>query len=399
MLGYYTAVVAMSCLTLVVLAILVYENGRLTKKMKLRFYDTYAMIVVAMLAEWSGIVLNGAPQWTMGIHAILKCVDYIATPVAGIFFARQVSMSDGWKKNKKLLVIMLLNMILEIVSIFTGWTFYIDEKNFYHHGPFYFVYIIIYCISIVYVLLEFRLYGKQFKKKNGVSLFAIITLSCIGIGLQELVGSNIRTSCLALVLGSVLLFIHFSEFQQQLNDEKMKHQKMLVETDALTGLFSRYAYIETLNKYGQEESLPSDLVVFSIDVNGLKTVNDTLGHEAGDELIRGAAECIKWVFEDYGKSFRTGGDEFVAILRMEQRQMDRVQKTLARAVNGWHGEKIGKLSISIGYALAKDHPGMTVEKMVNVADKMMYENKADYYQKTGADRRNSGLLCGTAEYR
>lgn len=391
MLGYYTAVVAMSCLTLVVLTILVYENGRLTKKMKIRFYETYAMIMVSMLAEWAGVAMNGAPAWTMGIHAVLKCVDYIVTPVAGVLFARQVSVRDGWGKSKKLLFILLFNIILEISSIFTGWTFYIDEHNVYYHGPFYLVYVIIYCISIGYVILEFRLYGKQFKKKNVVSLYAIITLSCIGIGLQELVGSNIRTSCLALMLGSVLLFIHFSEFQQQLNDEKMKHQKMLVETDALTGLFSRYAYIETLDKYGQEESLPSDLVVFSIDVNGLKTVNDTLGHEAGDELIRGAAECIFWAFGDYGKCFRTGGDEFIAIVRMEQRQIERVQKTLARAANGWHGEKIGKLSISVGYALAKEHPGMTVEKMVNVADKMMYKNKADYYQRTGMDRRKSSL--------
>ena len=286
-----------------------------------------------------------------------------------------------------LLLILLFNMSLEIASIFTGWTFYIDDKNFYHHGPLYLVYAVIYCLAIGYVLLEFRIYGKQFKKKNPVSLYAIVLLSCIGIGLQEMIGHGIRTSCLSLVLGSVLLFIHYSEFQQQLNDEKIMHQKMLVETDALTGLFSRYAYIETLKRYSQEETLPSDLIVFSIDVNGLKTVNDTMGHEAGDELICGAAECILRAFGDYGKCFRTGGDEFVAILEMEQKQMERVQKTLERTVGGWHGEIVDTLSVSVGYAVAKEHPGMTVEKMVNVADKMMYENKEDYYHHAGIDRR------------
>ncbi|MBR5705734.1 MAG: diguanylate cyclase, partial [Deltaproteobacteria bacterium] len=62
-----------------------------------------------------------------------------------------------------------------------------------------------------------------------------------------------------------------------------------------------------------EGAPPEDLAVFSIDVNGLKTVNDSLGHDAGDELIRGAADCISAAFGQTGKCYRTGGDEFVVL--------------------------------------------------------------------------------------
>ena len=52
----------------------------------------------------------------------------------------------------------------------------------------------------------------------------------------------------------------------------------------------------------------------AVDINGLKEVNDTFGHEAGDQLIIGAANCIERAFGDYGKVFRTGGDEFIVLL-------------------------------------------------------------------------------------
>ena len=54
--------------------------------------------------------------------------------------------------------------------------------------------------------------------------------------------------------------------------------------------------------------MKNNFVVFLIDINGLKVVNDTLGHEAGDELICGAAACITSTFKDKGNTYRIGGD-------------------------------------------------------------------------------------------
>lgn len=164
-------------------------------------------------------------------------------------------------------------------------------------------------------------------------------------------------------------------------------RKKLLATDNLTGLQSRYAYTEMLNAYKNQDVFPENLVAFVIDINGLKTVNDTLGHEAGDEMIQGAAACIAQVLGKYGACFRTGGDEFVAILRMDKRQIAEAQQALSDAAASWNGHTVEVLSFSTGYAIAAEYPGLSIEQIVHAADQIMYANKAAYYRQAGKDRR------------
>lgn len=387
MINNYTAIVILSCLTICVLGILVYENARFEKSTKHRFYLTYSFIIVATLSEWLGIALNGAPEWTMGIHSIVKCIDYTFTPIAGIFFALQVSDEKERKKHRWIAVILIANAAFEIISVFTGWTFYINEENYYCHGPLYIVYTVIYCISIIDVLISFRVYSKKFRKQNGMSIYAIIILAFIGIGFQELGDGSIRTSCLSLAFCSALLFIHYNEFLQQKNDDNLIYQKNLIETDALTGMLSRYSYIKTLNDYNRKGILPQRLAVFSVDINGLKLVNDTKGHAAGDELICDAAECILEAFGRYGKCFRIGGDEFIAIINVEKRKIADICKSLSAVQERRKG-----LSLASGFAVAEEHPDITIEELVNIADKMMYANKEKYYQNKKSDGNRTAVI-------
>ena len=68
----------------------------------------------------------------------------------------------------------------------------------------------------------------------------------------------------------------YDEFMQQRSDD-LQHQEELVETDALTRMRSRYAYVRAVGEYQRGEALPHGLAVFSIDINGLKTTNDNRG--------------------------------------------------------------------------------------------------------------------------
>lgn len=387
MMTNYTATVILSGLTLCVLSILVHENARLPAAVKRRFYLTYTLVLLATVSEWLGIILNGMPEWTVGLHRIVKCIDYIITPVVGVCFAWQVSDDNEWKRHHWVIVVLILNALLQIVSIFTGWTFYIDETNHYCHGPLYIVYSIFYCIAIVDVLFSFLVYSRSFKKQNKGSIYSIVVLCCTGIALQELGDGSIRTSCLSLALGSLLLFIHYSELQQQRNDERLLRQKALIETDALTGVFSRYSYIMTLNEYHQQDALPQGLAVFSIDINGLKFANDTQGHAAGDRIICKAAKCLKEVFDQDGNCFRVGGDEFIAIVQIEAEHIAEKCKALSAETGNQEG-----WSLSFGYALAEEHPGLSIEELVNVADKMMYANKEAYYQSRKLDGHSHAAM-------
>ena len=386
MLNYYSVIVLFSCTALGILSILVHENVQLDKKTKRRFYETYIVVALAAFAEWLASFLNGAPSWTIEIHVVAKCMDYILTPMAGVLLVRQISKMDKWQKV--MWVLLGANAVFQMISVFTGWTYYVDSAtNYYYHGPMYLVYMSVYIVSILFLTYEFQLYGKQFAKRNQASLYAIVFMACAGIAVQEIVGSGMRTSYLSLTFGSILLFIHYSQFGQQAKEATLSQQRRLIETDALTGMYSRYAHMNELNSYNEMEELPENLSVYVIDINGLKETNDSMGHVAGDELIRGAAECIAKVTAKFGKCFRTGGDEFVLILSLENENPEELQQEIVEEVAGWRGTIVDKMSLSVGYACAKDNAGLSVEELIHQADRMMYYNKAQYYRQAGIDRR------------
>lgn len=131
------------------------------------------------------------------------------------------------------------------------------------------------------------------------------------------------------------------------------------------------------------------MAVFLIDINGLKAVNDSMGHEAGDELIVGAAECIEASIGRRGQTFRIGGDEFVVFASMTKKQAEAALLELEHETGKWSGTKVDKVSVSVGYALAKEHKELTVEELVKEADKGMYEQKEEYYRRSGSKRRRN----------
>ncbi len=153
--------------------------------------------------------------------------------------------------------------------------------------------------------------------------------------------------------------------------------------DQMTGLKNRRAYSEMLNKF--EENMPEDCNVIMFDVNGLKNVNDTNGHEAGDELIIAAAECIRSAFEGTEDIFRLGGDEFCVILCGDVSIISACIRKLERSAAEYKGKYINGFSISYGTGSAAGSSG--IEAVLKEADSRMYEFKNSYYVSTGRDRR------------
>ncbi len=158
--------------------------------------------------------------------------------------------------------------------------------------------------------------------------------------------------------------------------------------DQATQLYNRRAFEEEKARLVLEPPT-GDFVYVTADVNGLKTANDTLGHAAGDELIRGAADCLRAVFGRYGKVYRIGGDEFAVMLRVTPEKLETLQAELRRRVAAWKGERVGKLSISCGYAASREFPSETLAELSRISDERMYEAKAEHYRQAGIDRRRT----------
>lgn len=382
---FYTAIIIVVWLALIVLSILVHENNRISNHTKAVMYLTYAVTAVAALAEWLGVQFNGNANIPVDLLKTVKLFDYILTPIAGGAIVLQLRTKTIWKKI--IFCILGVNLIFQIVSVFTGLMLVVDENHVYHHGPAYIAYIIMYSLIIVFVIIEFAVYGAKFKKQNRVSLYALLVFVAVGILLQEIFGSEIRTAYVSLAIGLSLMFIHYSEFSQLEADTRIREQMKQIRLDPLTGISNRHAYIEELQKLTVTEDIPNDLVVYSIDINGLKKTNDTLGHSAGDELICGAADCITTIFDKYGKTYRTGGDEFIVIANIETTQIYSLVSQLNKLGASWKGKESKSISFSVGAAARKDNPDLKPEKLVILADQRMYKAKNEYYQETGFERR------------
>lgn len=141
------------------------------------------------------------------------------------------------------------------------------------------------------------------------------------------------------------------------------------ETDSLTGLQSRYHFEQVVLNLDKQKG---SLGVLFFDVNYLKIVNDTKGYLEGDLLLCQVANAIKDCFGDQTGSncYRIGGDEFVAILRgcAEEEILKRID--YFRQILDKKG-----ISVSIGYALDEQADEQTFRRLVQKADKWMYENK------------------------
>ena len=178
----------------------------------------------------------------------------------------------------------------------------------------------------------------------------------------------------------------------------LDEQVRISNTDEMTGLSNRRSY-ETDLRESPEIPIEENFVYFSIDINGLKSVNDTLGHQAGDELIIAAANCIRKCLGAYGRTYRIGGDEFAAVIYASESEVKRICEDLEETVLRWHGKKVNSLAMSYGHASKREYPSLTVSKIAKIADERMYAEKEIYYSQKGIDRRGQqsafAALCSS----
>ena len=163
-------------------------------------------------------------------------------------------------------------------------------------------------------------------------------------------------------------FILSSEIANHLLMKQLRHMSA---TDLLTGLYNRNEMNRWVGSYSDGAAEQSVGVIFA-DLNGLKTVNDNDGHDAGDKLLRDAASALRQVFGSY-EVFRAGGDEFVVFLPgATEEELAAKAQALREAAAGFE-----KVDFAIGWSVEAD--SRCIEQALNSADERMYEDKRRYY--------------------
>lgn len=155
---------------------------------------------------------------------------------------------------------------------------------------------------------------------------------------------------------------------EQLKISKVVYEK---EHDAMTGLYNKGKYLELIE--GEYQKLES-IAIFNMDVNGLKEVNDNLGHEAGDKLISKTAKSIVSVQNDKIKGFRIGGDEFMLIgENLSKDEASELKEKWMNAVSELNKEDDTETKIACGMVYGEK--GYVLSELLKEADKQMYDDK------------------------
>ena len=154
--------------------------------------------------------------------------------------------------------------------------------------------------------------------------------------------------------------------------------------DVMTGLNNRTFFEETLHRLEKEGPAPVSILI--ADLNGLKNINDTLGHQAGDAMIRRAAEVLKASLEPGQTAARIGGDEFAIFMPAADAKAagEAVQRVEMLVVLNNKFYRDPELSISLGAATSQ--PGLPLEKVISQADNTMYRSKSRFYHRRRSDQ-------------
>lgn len=155
----------------------------------------------------------------------------------------------------------------------------------------------------------------------------------------------------------------------------MERLTTMSSIDMLTGILNRNTMNNRVDRViaGKDVMTPPYAIIFC-DINGLKRINDTRGHQAGDDMLKEASQILSDVFYD-AEVYRVGGDEFMIIAnKMEPATVSARVSSLI--------EKSGRtenVRFAVGVSLSCDEPDIL--KAMRSADKKMYEDKKDFYEK------------------
>lgn len=281
----------------------------------------------------------------------LSVLGYVLRPMAAHGLIMVLEPANKLKRT--LWIPEIINAAIMLTAFFSPIAFSYNANYSFVRGPLgYSVFIVSFFYIFLLLYMTYRRFRDGRRMDNGILLLCV--LACIAASLIE-------TSYFAyLLVPSVLVSCVF--FYIFLNSQ-------VTDKDALTDLYNRQSFYNDCLRY--EKSITA---VASVDMNGLKTINDTRGHLAGDEALRCIGKTLREAMAWNVLSYRVGGDEFMVLFVNAPDHM--IRHSILRI-----GEDILKSGYSAAIGCAYRGNGEDIEELIRLSDEEMYHNKAAFYKQ------------------
>ncbi|WP_026652045.1 GGDEF domain-containing protein [Butyrivibrio proteoclasticus] len=321
--------------------------------------------------------------------AIINDVLFMFMPLTFLELLRSLTNRHD-KREDALVFIMGVVAVISIILCMLG-VFDWNLTEYVGHFMVFTVFIHVICIVIITMRSDV---DRTVKSAVAIGNTIFVVFSAIGL-LGYMLG--ISQNYLAFVIAGfmsyalVQVFIIFQQIGISIEEEEeFATVTEYAYQDELTGLNNRRYFYTKVEYYNDKEKRSPNLTLINIDANRLKYYNDTYGHDAGDELLVGAARCIQKAFGSCNEATicRMGGDEFAILITEDRETVESKVKELRKLLSEYKGRKVSNLSVALGVAQVGDHPDIsTFDELYKIADDHMYEDKQRYYKESGIDRR------------
>ena len=249
---------------------------------------------------------------------------------------------------------------------------------------------IIFAISTIFILISTVKSIIQSPIKNlyhnlGCIMLCVLILTDIIVlwrGIGHETSYFVRLGVLIFVTMEIVQIVKkvMVAYQRNIKNELLSR---LAYHDGLTDLLNRTSYME---KVKELENNKVPYILFAIyDVNNLKKVNDTMGHQKGDEMIKRVADVFNASLGKYGQCYRIGGDEFVFISTtpgIEDKFLQANDHLIANFGSISDGDNLVPITVAMGYCVLDENSSMDVTDIIHEADLLMYEKKRTMKHRT-----------------
>ncbi len=340
------------------------------KSLQNKLYNGILLITILMLAVDILSRFDGKPHTIYPIiNQIGNFVIFLLNPVVAslwlLYVYDQIFQTEKIPRKVRypLYAVNAVNIVLLILTQFRGWYYYIDSDNIYHRGP---MFLFAASISTVLVIAAFLLIvinREKINKKHYFSLLFFAVPPCLGLFFQ-LIFYGISIVLNGIVLSLLIVSLNIQNYN--------------IYTDYLTGVNNRKKleiYMRQKISTSTEEKTFSAIM---LDLNNFKVINDTYGHDVGDNALQITAKLLGSCLRSNDFIARFGGDEFCIVLDIsDQAKLEEVVSRIKNCIDKYKQtvDQPYKLSISMGYAVYDYRSFMSMEEFQKQIDKLMYDDK------------------------